>query len=705
MKEQRFNFKYLFEPRSVAIIGASHDETKIGNRIVRNVVEHGYKGKVYPVNPKGGMLYDRQVYANMQEISGVIDVAIIAVPAAKVYEMVEACIERGIQFAVIVASGFSEVGNSAEEKRIATRARENGLRVLGPNVFGVYSSSASLNLTFSTPPIIPGNIAVITQSGALGLAMIGKSAMVNTGLSVMVSTGNKGDIDEADLLDYLIDDENTRIILMYIEGLKNGGKLLEKLRRATRVKPIIIVKAGKSEKGARAAVSHTGILAGSDEVFDAVIRQCGVLRSETLEVGLNWCNFLVNVGTPKGDKAVIITNGGGMGVLATDACEKYGIKLYDSANELKKMFSSVTPEYGSMKNPVDLTGQARMKDYEEALNAALTNENIHAVIALYCESEVMSAEDLASMIQKSYLKYKSIGKPVVYSLFGGKEVEKCIHMLRERRIPVFDSVYQSVSCLGALYAYHRRRVEFEPAEDEVEVNTAEISRIIEKARKEGRNFLLSYEAKKIMETVGIGVPPSMIGQNIVEAIVAAEKIGYPVVMKVVSRDILHKSDSGGVALNLENKNEIIDAYQAIIQNCKTVNPDVHIEGVEISEMAHSGVEMIIGARNDNVYGPIIMCGLGGVYVEIMKDISFRALPLNRKEAMDMIKEIRSYPLLLGVGGEKSKDVDEVINTIIKLGSLIRRCSDIRDIEINPLMVHDQGKGAKALDVRILLTPT
>jgi len=363
----------------------------------------------------------------------------------------------------------------------------------------------------------------------------------------------------------------------------------------------------------------------------------------------------------------------------------------------------VVPEFGSVKNPIDITGQANAVDYEKALNAALTSDDIHSVIALYCESEVMEPEQLSSMIQKNMMKFRMANKPIVFALFGGKQAHRSVEILRENRIHAFDNVYEAVSCFGTGYSYYRYLKDYSKEVDEIEIDTNAVNEVIGGAVREGRSFLLAYEARKLLETIGISTPESVVAHNLVEAVVAAENIGYPVVMKIVSKDVLHKSDCGGVALDLQSKNEIIDAYQAIIQSCKTVHPDAHIEGVEISEMAGSGIELIIGARKDNFFGPIIMCGLGGVYVEIIKDISFRALPLNKKIAMDMIKEIKSYPLLLGVRGDERKDIDGVLQTIIKLGSLIQQCSVIKDIEINPLMVYDQGKGIKALDVRVLLT--
>jgi len=359
---EKTDIKYLFEPRGVAVIGASENPEKIGYRIVENIVNSGYPGGIYPINPKGGEVLGHRIYRDLSEVEGEVDLAVIAIPAKFVLDAVKECGENGVKHLVIITSGFSEVGKRAEERALVETARKYGMRILGPNIFGIYSAKASLDATFGPGGILPGHVAIITQSGALGIAMIGKTAAESLGLSTLVSVGNKSDIDESDLLEYLADDENTTVILLYIEGVKGGERLLSILRRITRAKHVIVIKSGRSKRGAAAAASHTGSLAGADEVFDAVMRQVGVLRAESVQEAFDWARFLADSPLPKRKDAVIITNGGGIGVLATDACEKYGVSLYDDQEALKKAFSSVMPEFGSTKNPVDLTGQATAED-------------------------------------------------------------------------------------------------------------------------------------------------------------------------------------------------------------------------------------------------------------------------------------------------------------------------------------------------------
>jgi len=698
--EKKTNIEYLFEPRSVAVIGASQNKAKIGYRIVENIVSHGYQGAIYPVNPKGGNVLGNKIYPELSQIPGEVDLAVIAIPARFVFDAVKDCAEKGVRHLVIITSGFSEVGNTKEENKIVQFAREHGMRVLGPNIFGIYSSAVSLDATFGPGGILPGHVAIVTQSGALGIAMIGKTTAELLGLSALVSVGNKSDIEESDLLEYLAKDDATKVILLYIEGVKQGDRLVEMLKQVTRKKHVIVVKAGRSKRGAMAAASHTGSLAGTDEIFDSVMRQCGVLRAESVQEAFDWARFLADSPLPKGREAVIITNGGGIGVMTTDACEKYGVDLYDDQKTLKETFSKVMPDFGSSKNPVDLTGQATVQDYERAMEAALANDEMHAVLSLYCETALFDAEELAPVLKKEYRRYRG-KKPIVLSLFGGATVESITRELRNEGIPVFSDVYDAVSCLGALYRSWRNLNAPVESAEKVEIDTGAVETILDRARAEKRRSLLANEARGMAEILGLDTPQALLATNLDEAVQAAKQIGYPVVMKIVSKDIIHKSDAGGVALDLVNKEEVVDAYQAIMRSCRSYKKDAVIQGVEVVEMVRPGVETIIGARQDGSFGPIVMFGLGGIYVEVMKDVSFRAAPISHKEANDMIAGIRSYPLLLGVRGEKRKDIDAIAKVAIKLGNLVERCRDITDIEINPLIVYDHGKGVKAVDIRVL----
>jgi acetyl coenzyme A synthetase (ADP forming)-like protein len=703
MIETRPDIKLLFEPRSVAVIGVSQEPGKIGYKILENMLDLGYTGKIYPVNPKGGTALGMEILTSVEDADGDVDVAVISIPARFVYDAVVSCAKKNVKFLTIISSGFSEVGNLEEEQRVLNYAKSKGMRILGPNIFGHYSSKVSLNATFGPKDIRKGNVAIITQSGALGIAMIGKTAVQNIGLSSIISVGNKTDINEADLLEYLIEQDETKIILMYVEGIQEGEHLVEVLKRATRVKPVIVIKSGRSKRGAVAAASHTGSLAGSDKVFDAIMRQCGVLRAESIQEALEWSKFLSHTEVPKGSNTIIITNGGGVGVMATDACEKYDIKLYDDQDKLRETFESVAHGFGSTKNPVDITGEASKADYVKALKEALADDAIQSVIALYCETAMMNSQELTEMIDEMYEQYHAKGKPITFSVFGGELTEAAITVLSKKNVPVYRDVYDGVSCMGALHFI--RRVQSAPIAPytEAEIDTDSINRIIDAALADKRSFLLAEEGQGLLKAAQLSGPRGGVVQSVREAVQLANEIGYPVVMKVVSRDILHKSDAGGVLLDLLNQEEVIDGYQTIISKCKANVPNAVIDGIEVVEQITAGTEVILGARRDANFGATIMFGLGGIYVEVMKDVAFRAVPLSKDEIHMMIKEIRSYPLLLGVRGEARKDIESILEALIKLASLIQQVPRITDIEINPMVVYEQGEGARAVDIRVLLS--
>ncbi len=703
MRESDSDLRYLFDPRSVAVIGASRNRSKVGYKILDSIIHDGYTGEVYGVNPKGGMVLDRRVHTSVTKIDGPVDMAVIAIPAPLVFGAVRECAEKGVRYLVIVTSGFSEVGNTAEEAEMVEFALEHRMRILGPNIFGIFSSRCSLNATWGTRDIRPGNVALITQSGALGAALMGRTKTENIGLSAVIPLGNKADLDEADILEYLIPDERSDVILIYAEGIRKGDRLVPVLRRAASVKPVIVIKSGRSSRGAIAAASHTGSLAGEDGLFDDIMKQCGVMRAESVTEAMNWCRFLSRAAPLEGENAVIITNGGGMGVLAADACEKYGVRLYDDVESLGRTFAPHIPSFGSFKNPVDTTGQASIDDMGRVVKAAVEDPRIHSIICLGCETAMMDLDSFGRTIENIY-DAAGTRKPIVFSFLGGREMEEAIGDLRGKGLPIYPELYEAVSCLGALVRHRRRTLPRVQADGDggIKLDLEAVQGAISSARGDGRTFLLSDESRRIMDAVGVSLPQSMMAASVKEAVDAADTIGYPVVMKVVSKDILHKSDAGGVALDLVDREEVMDAYEAIMHKCRAYDPSALIKGVEVNEMVVGGIETIIGAKNDRTFGPVVMFGMGGVYVEVLKDVSFRSAPLDRDEVMRMLQETKSFRILLGVRGEKRKDIDSVVDTVMKLSLLIQTCGDIEDIEINPLTVYDDGEGVRALDVRVLL---
>ena len=693
----------LFRPRSVAVIGASGNPDKIGGKIVRNIRSSGFRGEVYPINPRGGEVQGYAVLPELDAAPEPIDVAVIAVPAARVLDAVKDCCRKKVAYALIISSGFAEIGKREEEAAIATYAREHGLRLLGPNMFGIFSAAGSINSTFGPEEIPAGGVAILSQSGALGLSMIGRTAMENLGLSVIVSLGNKADVSEVELLDYLRDDDGTRVVMIYLEGVKHGEELLRALKRIATRKPVVIIKSGRSNRGAAAAASHTGSLAGEDNVFEDLIRQCGGLRAESIGEAFDLCRFFSGAALAPCGETLIVTNGGGMGVLATDASEKYGLTLHDDGKGLRQRFSPVIPAYGSARNPVDLTGEATPDDYDRALSLAREIPDVRSVAALYCETAVLEPDALAEVFRKHFKGFREAGKSIVFSTMGGARTEAISAELRSDRIPVFGDVYDAIRCLGALNQYEKRKGLVDREPEPVVIDSPVMDRLAAGALEDGRHFLLPEENAAALEASGIPFPGRGLAHDLETALSIAENVGYPVVLKIASPDILHKTDVGGVVLDLRDGRELADAYEGLLGNVRRACPRAKIQGVEVAAMAPPGLEMIVGARRDPVFGPVVMAGLGGVYVEVFRDVAFRAAPLDGDAVRDMLAQLRAFPLLLGARGEERKDIDGLVDVILKLGETLSRCPRIDDIEINPVRVYDQGEGVLAVDARILLS--
>ncbi len=448
--------KALFNPRSIAVIGASRHPGKIGYMILKNIIDYGYKGKIYPVNPKADEILGLKAYKSILDIPDEVDMAIIVVPEKYVLEVAEQAGKKGVKVLVVITSGFAEVGNIEAEKKLVEIARKYGMRVLGPNIFGIAYTPISLNATFGPKDLLKGPIAFISQSGALGIALMGWTIMEHIGVSAIVSMGNMADIDVTDVAEYLADDPNTKVITIYLEGLKpgTGRKFIEKMKEITKKKPVIVIKAGRSRRGALAAASHTGSLAGSDQVYSAAFKQAGVLRALTTEEMFDWARVFASQPLPRGEETIIITNGGGVGVLATDAAEEYGVKLLEPSEELKKKIRETMPWFGSPKNPVDLTGQAVEENYARALEIAFESDEVHNIVILYCRTAILDPRKLADTIIDIVKKHNNC-KPVVVGMVGGKDTFEAMKKLKINNIPAYPSPEKAVSALSALLQYRR----------------------------------------------------------------------------------------------------------------------------------------------------------------------------------------------------------------------------------------------------------
>ncbi len=688
----------IFKPKSIAIVGASRDPKAIGHQCVKNLLESGYEGKIYPVNPKADEIRGLKCYHSVLDIPDEIDIALIVVPAKYVPSAAEDCGKKGAKGLVVIASGFSEVGRKDLEDQVVEIARKYGMRILGPNVVGIMNNPLKANASFGPYLPYPGNAALISQSGALLIAMDARTWSDKVGISHMISIGNMADLNFGDLIEYFNEDSDTNVISLYMEGVKDGRKFLENSKKSK--KPIIALKAGVSQRGAAAAASHTGSLAGSTKIYDAAFKQGHVVRAENLDALFDGTMALALQPPMKGDNLVIITNGGGVGVLATDAAEKYGIPIKDAPEDLKELMRKHMPEFGSPKNPVDLTGMADAQQYYGSIRDALKHDWVDGVVVLFCETSFTNPLEISENIKKA-IDEAGVNKPVIVNYTGGEKSIKAGEWLIEHGIPYYKSPDAAVRAMGMLRTYGRylekTNAEFKP----YTVNREKAEEIIKNVLSSGRKLLTEPEAKQVFAAYGLPVPKGKMAKTEDEAVNIAHEVEYPVVMKIVSPQIIHKSDAGGVKVNLNSDEEVKQAYKEIIENAKKYDPNAEIHGVYVQHMEPWGTETIIGSVYDPQFGPTVMFGLGGIFVEILKDVTFRIAPFSEEESKEMISEIKGYKVLQGARGEKPKDVKAIAEAISRLSQLVWELRDyIKEVDANPVMVYENG--LKVVDARIIL---
>jgi len=684
------NLKRAFEPKRVAIIGASPDPAKIGHQVIKNVIDGGYTGEIIPINPKAVNVLGHTAYKSLSDVPGEsIDLVVIAIPAAFVIAAMEECGRCKVGAVAIITSGFSEVGNFDDEKKLTKIANDNNIALLGPNIFGLVYPPSKLNASFGPKDIYPGKIAFITQSGALGIGLMGWTAMKKIGLAALVSIGNKADIDEQDLIEYFNKDKNANVLLIYMEGIKDGPKFL----RSKIEKPTVILKVGRSTRGAQAAASHTGSLSGADKIYDGVFKQLGMLRANTFIEAFSWARAL-SLPLPKGEDTLIITNGGGIGVATTDECEAQGIKILDDPAWLEGKFRSTMPDFGSTKNPVDITGGAGVEGYRKALKVAFDEERIKSIIVLYCETAVTDPMDVAKAVNDAFQE-SGQSKPVVVAMVGGTRTRDALVFLNEKFIPASSLVDISVSALKIVYTW--AEIKNRPASKAIlEQAPAGVHKIMDAVKAEGRKILMEHEARQVMELCGVPTPKWGFVRSADEAVKIADSKGmYPLAMKIASPDIVHKSDVGGVVLNIRDGKELKEKFEGMMIKIKKAQPAANLLGVNLIQMV-SGIECIVGITTDPQFGSAVMFGLGGVFVEALKDVTFRVVPFDAAEAQRMIGEIKAKKILEGFRGMKA-DKESIIKTLIAVQKL---APYVKEIDINPLLTNQDG--SYAVDARIVL---
>jgi acetyltransferase len=697
----------IFNPKSVAVVGASDEEGSVGYALMKNFLESGFEGEVYPVNIRKKEILGVKAYQTVLQLPKTVDLAVIATPAKTVPEVVEQCGKAGIKGLIIISAGFKETGpeGKALEDKILEVKRKYDLRIIGPNCLGIIRPSIRLNTTFINKMPRPGNIAFISQSGALGTAILDWAVHENVGFSHFVSVGSMIDVDFGDLIDYFGTDPKTRSILMYIEGTTNARKFMSAARHFARTKPIIVVKAGKYSESARAAASHTGSLTGEDDVYDAAFKRAGIVRVEEIADLFNCAEVLGMQPLPRGPNLAIITNAGGPGVMATDALIGMGGKLAKLSPQTMDYLNSVLPPYWSHGNPIDILGDARADRYRAVLEACLNDENVDGILIIYTAQAVAEPVEIAKSIVELLKSKGQRGKTILTSFMGRKAVEEANYTFNANEIPTFSTPEQAVKTYLYMYQYKRNLELLYETPEELPVDISPprlpIMAILKNAVLENREVLTEFEAKKVLEFYNFPVVKTYVAKDEDEAVAIASRIGYPVVLKVLSPQIIHKTDAGGVVLDIKSEDEVREAFKTIMRNAKKYNPKAEILGVTVQPMIKKrGYEVILGSKKDIVFGPVIMFGMGGIGVELFKDFSIGLPPLNQTLARRMMEETKVYQLLKGYRGMSPANIKRLEEVMVLFSHLLIDFPQLKEIDINPLLVDE--KDAIAIDARIII---
>ena len=691
----------LFSPASVAVVGASSGKDRPGYAILYNLIRSGYKGRLYPVNPTKESILGLRCHKSIEDIGEKIDLAVIVIPAKMVLDTLETCARLGVSSVVVISAGFRETGRDGlrAERAIAEIARRNNMRILGPNCLGLIDTFTPMNATFAkdTPP--QGKIAFMSQSGALCTSILDIALAEGVGFSCFVSLGNKADLNEIDFLRAWIDHPQVKVVLAYLEGITDGSRFMEVASEFTKKKPIVAIKAGVTSSGSRAVSSHTGALAGSERAYEAAFKQAGVIRARSTAELFDFALALARQPLPRNDKVAIVTNAGGPGIMATDAIERAGLALASLAEETMQSLKEALPPAASVLNPVDLLGDASTERYRDAISLIMKDPNVGALLVILTPQFTTNIDEIAEVVAEA----AGLGiLPVIACFMGEASLKKAQAIFAERRVPNYIMPERAVESLAAMVKQRLWQEKATPPAEVMDLDVQRVVEVFEKVRSEGRLKMGDTEARDILEAYRIPIPASKLCATPEEAVAFAEQIGYPVVMKIASPDILHKTDIGGVRFNISGPTEVRDSFDLILFRATRYMPDAEIWGCLVQQQVHGGREVIIGMNRDPQFGPLVMFGLGGIYVEALKDVSFRIAPFSREEAMEMMRELRSFNLLLGVRGEARSDLRAIADTLLKVSQLVIDFPDIVEMDINPLIVFEEGKGAMGIDMRCVL---
>ena len=689
------------QPRGVAVVGASPTPGKLGHAVLQNILEYGYKGTVYPINPTAKEILGLPAYPTVGAIPGPVDLAVVLVPAKAVPGVIEECGQKGISGAVVISAGFREVGREGRqlEQQLIENAHRYNLRVIGPNVLGIIDTVIGLNASFAAGMPRRGGIAFMSQSGALCTSILDMALGLGIGFSRFYSIGNKADLNEIDFLRAWAEDPETKVIVAYLEGITNGSEFMKVAREVTRHKPVVAIKSGTTSAGSRAASSHTGTLAGSEKAYDAAFKQVGIVRAGSVQELFDYAQAYARQPLPQNDAVAVVTNAGGPGIMASDAVERLGMHLASLTPEIQQRLRAALPSAASVVNPIDVLGDAPADRYALAIEAALGDPNVGVVLVVLTPQTATQIPETARLLGELSLKYH---KPTFATFMGDLAIRPALDIFAKYNIPNYQVPERAVAAIAALWGRHHwlntPPLHVEPAA----VNRDSVNAVLDRLRQEGRATAGDTEARDVLAAYGIPLPKSALAKDSDEAVAAAESMGYPVVMKIASPDILHKTDIGGVKLNLTSASDVRDAFDLIVYRATRHMPDATIWGCQVQQMVKGGREVIIGMNRDPQFGPLLMFGLGGVYVEALKDVTFRVAPIDRREAREMLTEIRAFNLLRGVRGEKPADLDAVADALVRVSQLVTDFPDIVELDINPLLVFPAGQGVLGLDMRLAL---
>ena len=706
----------VLRPRSVAVIGASRERGTIGAELFHNLIAHGFAGVVYPVNPRAPVVQSVRAYPDLAHLPGPVDLALIAVPAAQVLEAVRACAAHGVQGVVVISAGFKEVGDegAARERELVEVVRAHGMRLVGPNCLGVVNTEPAVRLDATFAPVFPppGKVAFSSQSGALGLAILETATQLNLGISHFVSIGNKADVSSNDLIEYWERDPGTAVILLYLESFGNPRRFTRIARRVARRKPIAIVKSGRTRAGMRAAMSHTGSLAGTDKAVDALCVQSGVIRTDTIEELFDVAMLVAHQPIPRGRRVGIVTNAGGPGIMASDACESHRLEVPELGGATLEGLRAFLPREAGIRNPVDMIASARPESFERAVHLVADDPGIDAVLVIYVPPIVTQPEEVAQAIVRGAEAAGHAAaargvpaKPVLACFMGSHGVPDALRSLSESNVPSYTFPESAAIALaraadyGVWLATPEGRI---PALGEIDGSRADdaIAGALGRAAAGAPAWLRPAEVRALLGAYGIASPEQAVATDADAAVAAARRIGFPVAVKLVSDAVTHKSEVGGVVLDVADESRVRAAFTGIAARLRTAGQARDMQGVAVQAMVRDGIEAIVGVTHDPSFGPMLMFGLGGTQVELLKDVVFRLPPITDLDAAEMVRAPRGFPLLEGYRGGPAADIAALETLLLRVSQLVGDHPEIVEMDLNPIKALAPGRGCRVVDARV-----